>query len=265
MDKLEQPKAMKIASIKKEAEGIKTFTFEEKIDAKPGQFILLWIPRLNLKPFGVSRLTEKGFEITVCKRGDFTEKLFEMRPGEYVGIQGPYGKPFSMHCKNAVLVGGGYGTAPLAFLADELAKRGTKVRLLQGARNKDLLIYQERFAGSKVELITRTDDGSCGNKGFSTCALKEALESDKSIDMIYTCGPEVMMQKVIELADFYQKDCECSLERYMKCGFGVCGQCCIDDTGSRVCTEGPVYAKEYIKKYISEFGKPHRDGTGTRL
>ena len=82
--------------------------------------------------------------------------------------------------------------------------------------------------------------------------------------MIYTCGPEIMMQKVIELSDEYGADCEVSMERYMKCGFGLCGQCCVDGQGLRVCKEGPVFDKEIVKN-AKEFNRYHRDATGKKI
>lgn len=262
---IEQPKAMKIVEVRCEAKDICTFKFNEKLKAEPGQFVMLWLPRINQKPFGISKLSEDSFELTICKVGSFTDELFKKNPGDYVGIQGPYGKPFSLEAKNAVLVAGGYGSAPIAFLADALISKGAKVTLIIGAKNKESLVFENRFKDSNATLICTTDDGSLGRKGFTTDALKDVLENDKTVDMIYTCGPEIMMKKVIELADTYNVNCQASLERYMKCGFGICGQCCVDDTGVRICKEGPVFDKEFIKKYVLEFGKYHRDGTGKKL
>ncbi|MFW6450368.1 MAG: dihydroorotate dehydrogenase electron transfer subunit [Nanoarchaeota archaeon] len=258
----EQPKIMIIDSVKEEAHGIKTFTFQETINALPGQFIMLWLPRVNMKPFGVSYQDEKSFSVTVSNVGEFTNELFKKGKGDKVGIQGPYGNGFSVDKKNVVLVAGGYGTAPLAFLAEELEKTGVKVRIIIGAKSKEQLVYLERFENTNIKPIFSTDDGSYGQKGFTTDVLKEVLEKDKTVDFVYTVGPEIMMKKVIEITDKYNVGCEASLERYMKCGFGVCGQCCVDETGERVCKTGPVYNKSYIKKYITEFGKYKRDGKG---
>lgn len=260
--KNEQPIALKIASIKDEAEDIRTFTFNHEMDALPGQFVMLWIPRKNMKPFGVSYQDKDKFSVTVCKVGEFTEELFKKKVGDYIGIQGPYGRAFSTDKKNVIMVAGGYGAAPLGFLAEYMAEQGAKVHLIIGARTNDMLVYKDRFKDSDVEIIYCTDDGTCGIKGFTTQPLKELLDDEKDIDMVYTVGPEVMMKKVIEITDEHDVDCEASLERYMKCGFGICGQCCVDGSGERVCKTGPIYDKGYIKKYISEFGKYHRDGTG---
>jgi dihydroorotate dehydrogenase electron transfer subunit len=170
-----------------------------------------------------------------------------------------------MDARNAVLVAGGYGAAPLAFLAEELVRKKSRVTLVIGAQTEELLVFGNRFKNTKVKVLYCTDDGSAGKKGFVTGALQEVLAKDKTIDMIYACGPEVMMGRVIELSDEYEISCEISLERYMKCGFGVCGQCCVDGSGARVCVEGPVFDKSYVKEHIIEFGRHKRDGTGTRV
>jgi dihydroorotate dehydrogenase electron transfer subunit len=86
----------------------------------------------------------------------------------------------------------------------------------------------------------------------------------KKVDCIYTVGPELMMNKVIEISDEFNVDCQISLERYMKCGFGICGSCCVDPIGIRMCVEGPCMHKEVAKK-ITEFGKYKRDGSGLKV
>ncbi|MFW6014217.1 MAG: dihydroorotate dehydrogenase electron transfer subunit [Candidatus Nanoarchaeia archaeon] len=260
-NKKEQPKALKINSIKNEAEDVKTFTFKNKIDAVPGQFVMLWIPRIGMKPFGVSGLDEYSFSVTVSRVGNFTSCLFEKKQGEYVGVSGPYGKGFSTKRKNPILVAGGYGSAPLALLAECLEKEGANVTLIIGARNERYITFKDRFKESSINVVYCTDDGSKGIKGFTTDALEEVLKK-KECDFIYTVGPEIMMKKVIDISDVHGIDCEASIERYMKCGFGICGQCCVDGTGERLCTNGPVYNKDYIKDKITEFGLYKRDVTG---
>ena len=81
-------------------------------------------------------------------------------------------------------------------------------------------------------------------------------------DIIVGCGPEIMSYKLLELSEKYDVDCQLALDRYMKCGLGICGQCCIDDTGYRVCVEGPVFDKEQLSQ-LSEFGKYRRDAAGS--
>jgi dihydroorotate dehydrogenase electron transfer subunit len=232
------------------------------MNAKPGQFFILWLPRLDEKPFGISYQDKEKFRATICKVGLFTEKLFQLKKGDKVGIRGPYGTHFELKERNIALVAGGYGFAPLSFLADEAIKKGIKVNFIKGARTKEILVDCNK--DSKIcNVFYTTDDGSFGEKGYATDKLKKLLEKQK-IDCIYTVGPEIMMKKVVELSDEYDVDCQLSLERYIKCGFGICGQCVVDDLGIRMCKEGPVIDKELAKK-IREFGKYKRDASGKKI
>lgn len=237
--------------------------FEYDLKAKPGQFVIVCIPRIDEKPFGVSYQDNKKFAITVSAVGDFTNKMCKMKAGDLVGIKGPFGNPFSLVGKRIALVAGGYGIAPLAFLADEAIKQKKKVYFIVGARNKDYLLYLKRFENSKVKMMICTDDGSYGEKGFTTDLLNNLIKK-KKIDKIYSVGPEIMMKYVLKLAEANNIDAEFSLERFMKCGQGLCGQCCVDDTGWRVCVEGPVFNKEQIKQ-IKEFANYKREKSGKKV
>ena len=255
-------KMLRISRIINEAKDIKSFVFEHDLKAKPGQFVILWIPGLDEKPFGVSYQDKNKFAITVSKVGEFTKRLFKSKKGDLVGIKGPFGNGFDLDGRRIALVGGGYGTAPLAFLADEAVKRKIKVDFIIGAKNKDYLLYLKRFENTKVKLHIATDDGSHGIKGFTTDLLAGLM--NKRIDKIYTCGPEIMMKYVLKIANARNIPVELNLERYMKCGAGLCGQCCVDPTGWRVCVEGPVFNKEQIEQ-ISEFAEYKREKSGKKV
>lgn len=79
--------------------------------------------------------------------------------------------------------------------------------------------------------------------------------------MMVSCGPEVLMKKLWDMAYKFKIPAQFSLERYMKCGIGLCGQCCVDDVGWRVCVEGPVFWSDELS-LITEFGKYRRDASG---
>lgn len=259
----EKPIVLPVEKVINEGENLITLVFKHKLGAKPGQFIMLWLPGVDQKPFSIGYQDEDTFGVTIFAIGEFTKKLLEIKKGDLLGIQGPYGNPYSTECYTAALVGGGCGTASLALLADELVSQGKKVHFIIGARNKQALLYLKRYEKSDVNIIPCTDDGSYGFKGFTTQALTELLKKEK-IDRIYTCGPEIMMKKVITISDEFNKDCEASMERYMKCGFGVCGQCVVDESGARICKEGPVLNKELVKK-IPDFGNYKRLASGKKL
>jgi dihydroorotate dehydrogenase electron transfer subunit len=110
-------------------------------------------------------------------------------------------------------------------------------------------------------MIVSTDDGSFGIKGFTTDVLMDLLKKEK-FDCVYTCGPEVMMKKVFDICDDKGIKCQASLERYMKCGFGLCGTCCIDD--KLICKDGPVFDSNQLRK-LSEFGVFNRDKSGSKV
>ena len=262
-EKIDYPLTLDIKEIINEGKDLITLRFDHELNAKSGQFVMLWNPRIGLKPFSVAYQKKDNFGLTIFGVGEFTNKLLKVKKGDKLGIQGPYGTSYSKKGKNVALIGGGCGTASIALLADEMIKQDKKVHFIVGARDKESLLYINRFKDSKINMIFCTDDGSYGFNGFTTQALNNLLEKEK-IDMIYTCGPEIMMKKIIEISDEKNIDCEASMERYMKCGFGICGQCAVDYKGLRICKEGPVMNKEIIKK-IPDFGNYKRDASGNKI
>ncbi len=257
-NEMETPTIVRIEKTTQEAEEIRTVFIRHEMKAEPGQFVMLWVPRLNEKPFAIS-YAEKGLlGITVAAVGELSAKVYGMKKGDKIGIRGPYGTPYQLEGKKAVMVGGGYGSASLTMLAEEAIASGMEVKFILGARNKNRLVYVDRIkklVGEKNLIIT-TDDGSMGRKGFVTDALKELISKEK-IDKVHACGPDKMMKAVADLCNENKVKGEISMERWMKCGFGLCGHCCMDPTGIRVCVEGPVVSFETTKQ-LAELGKYHR-------
>ncbi|MBT3949406.1 dihydroorotate dehydrogenase electron transfer subunit [Candidatus Parcubacteria bacterium] len=265
---------LKISKIEQENDQVKTFYFDFELNSKPGQFVMLWVPEIDQKPFSVAYDNGKTFGLTVFKRGPLTEKLFEMNVGDRVGISGPYGTWFSLKPHtHYIMVAGGYGAAPLGFLAERLTEEyGVTVDFCIGSRNKDLLLFEERI--SKIPntfLHIATDDGSEGHHGYVTDILSQVIEKRKDAKdllqnrdvIVCTCGPELMEKKVLDICNEKDVNCEVSIERYMKCGVGICGQCVVDDLGICMCKEGPVVPK-YIANKIKEFGNYHREKSGAK-
>jgi len=258
-----------IKKIIEENSNIKTFYFDHELNAKPGQFIMLWIPGVDQKPFSIGYQDKDSFGLTIFKRGPLTEKLFEMNVGDRVGISGPYGTNFTVNPDlHYVMVAGGYGAAPLGCLAETLSchpdwnKGSGKIDFLVGAKNKDLVLFEERLSKiPNLNLHIATDDGSKGYKGYVTNILSDLTNKADKKTLIVTCGPELMEKKILDICNEKNIDCEISIERYMKCGFGVCGQCVVDGPGICMCKEGPVVNRELANK-ITEFGKYHRNKSG---
>jgi len=265
-----KPFFLPIAKIKKENNNIKTFFFKHPLNSQPGQFIMLWVPGIDQKPFSIGFQDKNSFGLTIFKRGPLTEKLFDLKAGDRVGISGPYGTSFAVNQDlHYILVAGGYGAAPLGFLAEALNGKA-KIDFLIGARNSDLLLFEDRLSLiPNVNLHIATDDGSKGHKGYVTDILQEILDNlpadgqgdSKSNILIATCGPELMEKKILDMSNKYGIECAVSIERYMKCGIGICGQCAVDGPGICMCKEGPVVKKE-IANQITEFGKYHRNKSG---
>lgn len=257
-------KALPIARIIDENSTTKTFVFEYDLGGKPGQFVMVWIPGVDEKPMSVAFDDGREFWITVCKVGPTSEALHNMKVGDKVGIRGPLGTHYEFKKgEHLALISGGYGAAPMYFVAYEAMKKNCEVEFLIGARNVDLLLYTHKVLSlGDIGLHISTDDGSAGYKGYITEVLAKVLK-EKKIDKVFTCGPERMMNAVGEVADAAGVQSFMSMEKYMKCGIGVCGQCAVDDTGDLVCKKGPVMKFDYLKR-LPEMGKYHRDAQGRK-
>ncbi|UJS18412.1 MAG: dihydroorotate dehydrogenase electron transfer subunit [Candidatus Jettenia sp.] len=249
---IEQPIMVKICDIREESPNVKTFFFERKMHFNPGQFVMVWIPLLDEKPFTISYIQENLLGISVLKKGPFTKMFHSKKVGDCIGIRGPYGKGFNLQI-NSCVVGGGIGMAPLATVIDALPD----VTIIQGARNSSEILYQKRFRNMRL----CTEDGTMGFKGTTVDLLGEIIKK-QHFRKVYACGPEPMLYKVVELCKKYDINCEVSLDRYMKCGFGVCGQC--DCSGQRVCVDGPVFTTSELNK-MEDFGKITITKTGERV
>jgi dihydroorotate dehydrogenase electron transfer subunit len=255
--------------VKTESPTVKTFTFKDRhcAKAKPGQFLMLWIPGNDEIPLSIL-YAEKDWTtlVAVKKVGEATQALHNMGAGEIIGVRGPFGNSFSLKRGKLLMVGGGTGVAPLSFLAKRLESVAERLVIVLGARTKDELLFvdeMERTLDKQgVRLVTTTEDGSCGITGLCTKPL-ERLLSKEEFDMIYACGPEPMMRKVFDLAEKHGIRFEASLERLMRCAMGLCGSCVIGRY--RVCRDGPVFTKEQLAEVKEEFGVSKRDFDGKRI
>lgn len=268
------PRTYRIASVKRETAMVTTFTFAVSLGAKPGQFAMVWLPGVDEIPVSIAMDDGKSLRITFFAVGDMTQKLSKCQKGDLVGLRGPFGTHYDWKPKeHLALVAGGYGAAPMFFAAKEASKQGCTIDIIVGARSKEHLLYIKEFGKlPKTTLHIATDDGSEGQKGYVTALLETLLKahpstalraSDSKLTAVFACGPERMLVAVNDLADQMKISCQLSLERYMKCGFGLCGNCAVDPSGIRLCVDGPVIKGELCKK-ITEFGKYHRDALGKK-
>jgi len=258
-----------IIEIIDESPTVKIYIFKDKqsTKAKPGQFLMLWIPEIDEIPLSILSATEEGIiSVAVKAIGDATHHLHAMKPGTTIGIRGPYGNSFTQNQGNTLLIGGGTGTAPILFLAKTLLTNKTKkITIITGAKTKNELLFTEqldKICQEKNKLITTTNDGTHGIQGFVTEPLDTLLSQEK-FDAIYTCGPEIMVKKIFELTQKHKQPLEASLERLMRCGIGLCGSCVIGKY--RVCRDGTVFNEKQLEEIKKEIGNIKLDLTGNKI
>jgi dihydroorotate dehydrogenase electron transfer subunit len=258
----------RVLKIEAESPTVKTFTFKDKecAKARPGQFLMLWIPSVDEIPLSILDAgKDELVSVAVKKVGQATQELHKVMVGDLLGVRGPFGNSFTATRGKILMVAGGTGTAPLLFLAKKSVHVSTKTVFVLGARTKNELLFMTqlgRMPSAKMQLITSTEDGSCGITGLCTGPLEQIM-AKQSFDIIYACGPEPMMLKVFELADKCETKFEASLERLMRCAIGLCGSCAIGKY--RVCRDGPVFNKAQLQEVKNEFGISKRDFDGRKV
>ena len=252
-------RAMRILRIVEHGPGTRSFVLPAAFPAsRAGQFVFAWLPGLGEKPFSISEHHAGELELTIKALGPFSKAMMDLRPGDLLGIRGPYGSSFDVP-GHAVLLGGGIGIAPIRFLARQLERAGRSAPILLGARTMDEHVFIDDF--ERLGARFATDDGSFGHHGFVTSMLHDLPPQGDTT--LCACGPEPMLLGVRRAASDLGFPVQLSLERIMKCGLGICGQCCMDGTGVRCCVEGPVL-DDTLLGGITELGQRHRDGTGRR-
>ena len=242
---------IKILSVKDENYDTKTFTFKWDVKCRPGQFIMVWIPGVDEIPMSLSS-TEDVKSITVKGIGDATKALHKLKKGDDLHIRGPYGNGFKIPKKNILIVAGGVGMAAVMPVV-----RQTGADIVFGGRTSNDVIF-ENEASSYSELSISTDDGSKGFHGNAVQLAKQKF-SEKKYDLVIACGPEVMLYFLHKACTEEKMKCQLSLERYMKCGAGVCGACMMNE--QRVCMDGPIFTGEEISM-MDDFGRIKRGPSG---
>lgn len=238
---------------------VTTLEFDGSLrEAMPGQFIMVWIPGLGERPMSIGN--NSPLTISVANVGAVSSKISSLKEGESISYRGPFGKAFSFpkNAKRILVVGGGYGVVPMFFLSKLAKEKRIESTAIIGGRSSKDIIYQKRLSSVCSEVLVTTDDGSLGKTGNVMVEVIPLLQSG-NFDAIYCVGPERMMHAIAKAAKDSNVYCEISLERYMKCGVGVCGSC--DVNGRLACIDGPIISGTEALK-LSEFGKKHRDASG---
>lgn len=232
--------------------------------AKPGNFVAISVggesSQLVLRrAFAIYRTFDRGatgglLEIVVAPHGPGSTWLTNQQAGAKIDLIAPLGTAFGIPTQpvRALLVGGGYGSAPLFGLSEVLKNRGCRVDMVLGASTA-MKIYAPLDGKRSVSSLTvTTEDGSTGKTGKVTDVIREIIEANE-IDIIYSCGPMGMLEAINEIADEYNLVHQCSIEESMACGIGVCMTCVLPIKGEdgqirmlRSCIDGPVVDGESV-------------------
>ncbi|MDD1765456.1 MAG: dihydroorotate dehydrogenase electron transfer subunit [Methanomassiliicoccales archaeon] len=242
-----------------EGKGFKTLRFMFNRKVRPGQFVMVWIPGVDEIPMSLSYLGRiKG--ITIREVGESTKILGSLKVGDSMAIRGPFGRGFERLSGKTLLVCGGAGAAAVLPIAEEMDNR-ERVDIAIGARTKDELIFEERSKMYSDNVRTSTDDGSEGCEG-TVVDLAKHMMKERKYDFLQACGPESMLSSLLKVGKEHGVSGQFSLERFMRCGVGICGSCVIN--GKRVCTDGPVFWGEELES-MSDFGRSKRDESGQKI
>lgn len=258
------PQICRIEKVIDETPTVRTLVFSDKVLSVvlPGQFAMVWIPGVNELPMSVMISQERGkAAFTVRKRGTSSTAFYNLKAGDAIGVRGPYGNHFDIREGNLLVAGGGTGLVPLLRLLT-FVKPTDNVTAIIGAKTKTEVFFED-LANNLLEknshnVIVTTEDGTYGKKGFVTDIIEQLLEKTK-FDAVYTCGPELMMYKIVQLAVSKGTFVQASLERMMKCGVGICGSCCMGE--DLVCRDGTVFEGKYLLSN-KEFGNCFRNKAG---
>ena len=240
--------------------------------ARPGQFIALTVgdgtsSMLLRRSFSIHRVSPAGTsggttEIVVAPHGPGTQALTRLRPGEHVGVVGPLGRGFPLPSQPTpcVLVGGGYGSAPLFWLAEQLRERGCPVEFVLGAASAGRLygVVEARRVADGVTVTT--DDGSAGTRGWVSDVVPD-LVTRTGAGVIYGCGPMGMLHSLSTIAEEHGIVAQVAVEEAMACGVGICMTCVMplrDAEGTtsmvRSCIDGPVFRGDRVRWEAFEDG-----------
>ena len=216
--------------------------------AEPGQFIILRVDEQGERiPLTVADYDREKGTITIIFQvvGASTEKLNHLNEGDFIhDFVGPLGRATHTEgLKKVAVVGGGVGCAIAYPVAKKLFQQGTEVHAIVGFRNKDLVILEDEFAAHSSKLVRMSDDGTWGEKGLVTDALRKLIESGEQYDEVITIGPLPMMKFVCKLTKEFGVKTIASMNPIMIDGTGMCGGCRLTVGGKTMfaCVDGPEF------------------------
>ena len=216
--------------------------------AEPGQFIILRTDSEGERiPLTIADFDREKGSVTIMFHivGSTTENLNHMNVGDCLSdFVGPLGKATETEgLKKVAVVGGGVGCAIAYPVAKKLHEMGVEVHVIAGFRNKELVILEDEFKAASSKLVIMSDDGSTGEKGLVTDALKKLIENGEKYDRVITIGPLIMMKFVCQLTKEYDIPTVASMNPVMIDGTGMCGGCRLTVGGKTkfACVDGPEF------------------------
>ncbi len=231
-----------ITEIRQENANNKTFVLDGTLTAQPGQFVMAWLPGMQDKPFSLAHTNP--LSLTIAAVGPLSQALHALNVGDRIWVRGPLGQPYRLTGQpgdHLLLIGGGYGVAPLRYLAETALAQGYRVSAIVGARRQADLLQIEAFKALGVATWATTEDGSAGLKGLVTDAITPVFDSELGRPaLVCTCGPTGMLRAVAARCASEEIPVQVSWEAHMRCGIGLCGSCEVGE-GWLTCLDGPVF------------------------
>ncbi|MDH5297952.1 MAG: FAD/NAD(P)-binding protein [Desulfobulbaceae bacterium] len=262
------PRPARVVDVIVENSQIKTFvcefseaTAQQSFSHQPGQFMMVSVPHCGEAPISIaSTPTRPGvINLSVRRAGSLTEAMHKLEAGATIGLRGPYGNPFPLaevKGRDLLFVAGGIGLAPLKSVIDHCLDSGHdgRIVILYGSRTPEDIAFKGELAAwekmANVTSLLTVDSGGPGWQGAVgvVTTLLPQVDLDPAGSMAFVCGPPLMIRFVMAaLSDMgYPADrIITTMERYMKCGVGVCGHCHMDD--KLVCVDGPVFSLDQLR------------------
>ena len=235
-------RAFRVTRVVREGSAGCTLVLDGALPAEPGQFVMAWLPGVEERPYTI--MDDDPLSLTVAAVGPFSRSLCALHVGGRLWARGPLGHGFAPAGTRHLLVGGGSGVASLTLLAQRALARGDQVIAAIGARTAGQLMLDWRLAELGAQVIIATDDGSRGYHGTVLEAARAHIER-RWPEAVYACGPEPMLRALAQATEAAGLPCFVSLERVMRCGLGVCGNCHCGDR--LVCRDGPVFEAALLR------------------
>jgi len=206
---------------------------------------MVWLPDHEDKPFSLA--DANPVSLTIAAVGSFTRLLHQLQVGDSIWVRGPFGNSFQLPIKTTpathlLLIGGGYGVAPMLYLTKRALAIGHQVSMIIGARTQTDLLLVEAFKSLNIPIWLTTEDGSVGQQGLVTDAISNVMtDSQVKPKEIFACGPTGMLEAIADRGKFENINIQLAWEAHMRCGLGLCGSCELGQ-GWLTCLDGPVFS-----------------------